>query len=199
MMNGKTIATILFHHTFKAYLFTSFLGVLGGLLVAFFSQFPHDDLWGLALFSSMTFGFWMCTCALMALFSSKNYVAGLHVALYVYFMFYITGIFKRLAVVRLGYNTMSYFYNGFWQELAYGIPAAVGCFGLAFVLWYGRKSKPLSVVLRFLPLVFIFTEAAVLIIKVFTVRQGLLMSIIDTACALVYAWILLRYAKETGT
>ena len=199
MMKGKAIEKILFHHTFKAYLFTSFLGVLGGLLVAFFSQFPHDDLWGLALFSSMTFGFWMCTCALMALFSSKNYVSGLHVALYVYFMFYVTGIFKRLAVVRLGYNTMAYFYNGFWQELAYGVPAAVGCFGLAFVLWYGRKSKPLSVALRFLPLVFIIAEAAVLIVKVVTVRQGLLMSIVDTICALIYARIVLRYAKETST
>jgi len=165
---------------------------LGGLLVAFFSRFPHDDLWGFALFSSMTFGFWMCTASLIALFSSKSYVSGLHVALYVYFMFYLTGIFKRLAVVNHGYNTMSYFYNGLWQELAYGLPAAIVCFGLAFILWHGRGNKSVSIVLRFLPLLCILAEAAGLTVKVFTTGQGLFMAIVDTVCALVYAWFVIR-------
>ena len=126
-------------------------GILAGLAVAFFSRFPSDDLWAFSLFSSNSLGFWIFTCSLIALFGEKNYVAGSHVALYVYLMFYVTGIFKRLAVVIKGYNDMVYFYNGFWQELAYGlIPAAV-CFVLAFVLWYGRKDKPVFVVLRFIP------------------------------------------------
>lgn len=130
----------LFKHNIKSYLLCSALGIVAGLLVTFFSRFPHDDLWGFALFSSQTFGFWICTCSLIALFSEKNYVAGINVGLYVYLMFYVTGIFKRLAIVTKGYNSMTYFYNGFWQELAYGlIPVAV-CFVLAFVLWYGKKT-----------------------------------------------------------
>lgn len=190
---------IIFKHEFKSYVFISSLGVLAGLLVAFFSQFPHDDLWSLALFSSMTCGFWICTCSLIALFSSNQYAAGLNVALYVYFMFYVTGIFKRLAVVQHGYNTISYFYNGFWQELAYGLPYAVGCFALALVLWHGRKSKPMHTVVRFLPLVFILAETVFLFIKVFTVKQGLFMSIVDTICAMAYGWIVINTSSKRGS
>lgn len=182
----------LFNNKCSSYLLISLAGVSAGLLVAFFSRFPSDDLWSLALFSSMTFGFWMFTSSLIALYSSKNYVAGAHVALYVYFMFYVTGIFKRLTVVNNGYNTFDYFLNGLWQELAYGLPAAVGCFALAFLLWYGRKNKPISVVLRFAPLLFILAEAVTLWIVVFNRGQALFMAVIDTVCAAAYLLIILR-------
>lgn len=179
----------------------SLIGIVAGLLVAFFSQFPSDDLWGFALFSSMTIGFWIFTSSLIALFSAKHYVAGIHVALYVYFMFYVTGIFKRLAVVNHGYNTLAYFWNGLWQELAYGLPSAVGCFFLAFFLWYGRKNKRIFILLRFVPLLFILAEAMLNWFMVISKSQGLFMAIIDTACAVGYLLIILKasnFKKQTS-
>lgn len=191
----------LFKHNIKSYLLCSALGIVAGLLVAFFSRFPGDDLWAFALFSSQTFGFWICTCSLIALSSEKNYVAGINVGLYVYLMFYVTGIFKRLAIVTKGYNSMTYFYHGFWQELAYGlIPAAV-CFVLAFALWYGRNNKPFFIVLRFTPFVFIAAEAVLSIIHVISIGQGLFMAVMDTCCAFAFLFTVIKasdFKKEAA-
>lgn len=182
----------LFRHNVKSYLMCSALGIVAGLLVAFFSRFPGDDLWAFALFSSQTFGFWICTCSLIALFSEKNYVAGINVGLYVYLMFYVTGLFKRLAIVNKGYHTMSYFYNGLWQELTYGLLPAAVCFALAFALWYGKSNKPLFIALRFVPFVFIATEAILNIIHVISMGQGLFMTVIDTFCAFAFLFTVIK-------
>lgn len=182
----------LFRHNIQSYLKCVALGIVAGLLVAFFSRFPGDDLWTFALFSSQTFGFWICTCSLIALSSEKNYVAGINVGLYVYLMFYVTGIFKRLATVTKGYNSMTYFYHGFWQELAYGlIPAAI-CFILAFVLWYGRKDKTVFIILRFAPALCIFSEAVSAWLVVATRGQNLFIALVDTVCTVVYLLIILQ-------
>ena len=183
---------VLFRHSIKSYLLCSALGIVAGLLVSFFSRFPADNLWAFALFSSQTFGFWIFTCSLIALFADKNYSAGINVALYVYFMFYITGIFKRLTIVNKGYSEMSYFYNGLWQELAYGLLPAAVCFALAFLLWYGRRKRPLFIALRFAPFVFIIAEAILSCVQVISKSQGLFMTIIDSLCALVYLFTVIK-------
>ena len=185
----------LFKHNIKSYLLCSVLGIVAGLLVAFFSRFPEDDLWAFALFSSQNLGFWICTCSLIALFSEKNYVAGINVGLYVYLMFYVTGIFKRLANVTKGYMSMTYFYHGFWKELAYGVIPAAVCFVLAFVLWYGRKNKAFFIALRFVPFVFIVAEAISNVIHVIQYGQGLFMMIIDTFCAFAYLFTVIKASE----
>ena len=183
---------ILFQNKISSYLIASFLGVVAGLAVAFFSQFPADDLWSFALFSSGSLGFWMFTCSLIALFSEKNYVAGINVGLYVYWMFYVTGIFKRLTIVQKGYSDISYFYCGFLEELLYGlIPAAV-CFILAFVLWYGRKDKTVFVILRFAPALCIFAETVSDWVVVAIRGQNLFMALVETVCTFVYLLIILK-------
>ncbi len=183
---------ILFKHKWNSYLLVSVIGIIAGFLVHFFSQFPSDDLWGLSLFSSQTFGFWIFTSSLIALFSSKHYVAGINVAFYVYFMFYITGIFKRLAIVNKGYNEIQYFWNGLWQELTYGLLPAAICFVCAFVMWFGRKNKLIFVLLRFVPILFILAEAILSWFGVINRNQGLFMAVIDTASAIGYLMIILR-------
>ena len=185
----------IFKNNFKSYLIVVALGVLAGLLVAFFSKFPGDDLWSFALFSSVSLGFWFFSSSLIALFSSKNYVAGINVAIYVYFMFYITGIFKRLTMVNLGYNTMSYFYNGFLEELSYGLIPAIACFILAFVLWYGRKDKMPFKIIRYLPAIAILIELLSIVFKLFTVKQGLFMLFIDSLCIIIYVIIIFKNNK----
>jgi len=182
----------LFRHNIQSYLKCVALGIVAGLLVAFFSRFPGDDLWAFALFSSQNLGFWIFTCSLIALFSKKNYVAGINVGLYVYWMFYVTGIFKRLATVTKGYNSMTYFYHGFWQELTYGLIPATICFILAFVLWYGRKDKTVFIILRFAPALCIFSEAVSAWLVVATRGQNLFMALVDTVCTVVYLLIILQ-------
>ena len=60
-----------FHNKIGSYLLIALFGIIGGALVGFFEQYPHDDLWAFALFVSMTLGFWMCTTSLLVLFSEK--------------------------------------------------------------------------------------------------------------------------------
>lgn len=191
-MNDKSINHFVFYNKLKSYLVISFLGILAGLLVAFFDLFPYDDFWGLALFSHETIGFWIFTCSLITLFSSKNYIAGIHVGLYVYFMFYITGVYKCFALVNKGYQTMSYFYNGLWRNLTYGIYPAILCFVLAFVLWHARKNKTIFIVFRFLPLLFILVEIVLVFMKVVSIHQGFFMLLVDIVCAIVYALIVIK-------
>ena len=180
----------IFKNDLKSYLLVLVLGITAGLLVAFFSRFPSDDLWSFALFSSVSLGFWFFSSSLIALFSSKNYVAGINVAIYVYFMFYITGIFKYLTMVNKGYQTMSYFYKGLSENLFYGLIPAIVCFALAFVLWYGRKDKMPYKIIRYLPALMIFIELLNYSFKLFTVRQGLFMLIIDSLCFITYMIII---------
>ncbi len=186
---------VFFRNNIKSYLLCSGLGIAAGLLVAFFSRFPADDLWAIALFSSSTFGFWIFSCSLIALFSERHYSAGINVTLYVYFMFYITGIFKRLAIVEKGYNTMSYFWDGLWQELAYGLLPALVCFALAFVLWYGRKKSKICVVLRFLPSLFIALEAAGCFVMVIIRGRGLFMTLVDSVSVFMFLFIVLKSSR----
>ena len=83
---------VLFKNNLKSYLLVTGFGIVAGLLVALFSRFPAQGLWNFALFSSGTLGFWMFSTSLIVLFSGKNFVAAINAALYVYFMFYVTGI-----------------------------------------------------------------------------------------------------------
>ena len=183
---------IFFYNKFKSYLLAAVFGILAGLAVAFFSSFPADGLWAFALFSSTTFGFWMCTASLMALYAEKNYTAGICVALYVFFMFYVTGIFKRLATTVQGYSTMAYFYMGFLEELLYGLLPAIVCLALAFILWYGRKNMLICKILRFAPAAFILVEFIALLIRVITERTCLFMTIVDGLCFCMYVLILIK-------
>ena len=193
----------LFKNNRISYLLVTGFGIVAGLLVAFFSRFPAHGLWSFALFSSGTLGFWMFSTSLIVLFSEKNYVAAVNAALYVYFMFYVTGIFKRLAIVRKGYSSMEFFYAGLWQELAYGLVPAAVCAALAFVLWYGRKKKWYGVALRFLPAAYIVAEAVTLWVETLwtyiMLREGFLfMAIVDTVCLAAYLLIVIK-ASGFGT
>ena len=46
-----------FHNKIGSYLLIALFGIIGGALVGFFEQYPHDDLWAFALFGSNTLGF----------------------------------------------------------------------------------------------------------------------------------------------
>ncbi len=186
---------VYFRNDLRSYIKAVLMGIGAGLLVAFFSRFPHDDLWGLALFSSQTFGFWIFSCSLIAQFSEKNHVAGSCVALYVYFMFYVTGIFKRLAIVAKGYNQMAYFWKGLYEELTYGLPYALVCFFLGFIMWHGRKDHRLSLILRYAPALFISAELIALIILFLSARHGLFMLINDAAYLIAYLVIIIKQTK----
>ena len=132
---------VVFSNRIRSFLLVMLFGIIGGALVGFFEQFPHDDLWAFALSCSQTIGFWICTTSLIVLFSEKFYSAGINAFLYIFFMFYVTGIFKRLAMVQKGFADWPRFWNGFlsWGEYAYaGLWAAV-CFLLGMVLWAGRE------------------------------------------------------------
>ena len=188
---------IAFRNKIGSFLLIVLFGIIGGALVGFFEQYSHDDLWAFALFGSMTLGFWMCTTSLIVLFSEKFYTGGINAFLYVFFMFYVTGIFKRLANVHKGFLDWDGFWRGFisWGEYAYaGLWAAV-CFILGMILWFGRKKNVVFVILRFLPALYILTEAVLLWSSVISRRTGLFMAIVDTVCLILYIYIIVRYSE----
>ena len=115
-----------------------------------------------------------------------------------FFMFYVTGIFKRLALVHKGFSDWGRFWQGFigWGEYAYaGLWAAV-CFILGLVLWFGRKRNLIFVVLRFLPALVILAEAAYLWRNVVQKGTGLFMAIVDTVCFLIYICIIIKNSAK---
>lgn len=186
-----------FRNKIVFYLLAALLGIIGGALVGFFEQYPHDDLWAFALFGSMTLGFWMCTTSLIVLFSEKFYTGGINAFLYVFFMFYVTGIFKRLANVHKGFLDWDGFWRGFvfWGEYAYaGLWAAV-CLVLGMILWFGRKKNIVFVILRFLPALYILVEAVSLWNIVISRRTGLFMAIVDSLCLIIYIYVMLRNSE----
>ena len=186
-----------FHNKTACFLLTALLGIIGGALVGFFEQYPADDLWAFALFGSNTIGFWMCTTSLIVLFSEKFYTGGVNAFLYVFFMFYVTGIFKRLAYVSKGFSDWDRFWQGFinWGEYAYaGLWGGV-CLLLGMVLWFGRKKNLVFVILRFLPALFILAEAVSLWSNVIGRRTGLFMAIVDTLCLIFYIFAIVRASE----
>ena len=188
---------IAFRNKIGSFLLIVLFGIIGGALVGFFEQYSHDDLWAFALFGSMTLGFWMCTTSLLVLFSEKFYTGGINAFLYVFFMFYVTGIFKRLAYVHNGFLNWDGFWRGFvyWGEYAYaGLWAAV-CFVLGMILWFGRKRNVISVILRFLPALYILAEGVSLWSSVISRRTGLFMAIVDTVCLILYLYIIVRHSE----
>jgi len=185
----KDMKTVLFRHSKKSYLLTSLLGILAGALVILFSRFPADDLWGLAFFSSGTVGFWILTCSLLALFSERHFAAGIHTALYVFWMFYVTGVGKYLVQLQKGTTAQAFFPWPFLSNLLYGIVPALMCFLPAFVLWHGRREKKYAVFLRWMPAVCIAAEEILSIRVTVTRRQGLFTVLLDAACLAVYIMV----------
>ncbi len=195
------MSKVVFRNKIGFYLLTVLLGIVGGALVGFFEQYPHDDLWAFALFGSQTIGFWMCTTSLLVLFSEKFYTGGINAFFYVFFMFYVTGIFKRLAMVNHGLGDWNRFWHGFisWGEYAYaGLWGGV-CFLLGMVLWFGRKKNLVFVILRFLPALFILTEAVLLWSKVISKKTGLFMAIVDTVCLILFIFVIVRVSEWKQT
>ena len=84
------------------YLLTAVFGILGGLLVAFFSEFPSDGLWAAAYWSTSVYGFWIFTTSLLVLWSEKRHVACIGSGLYIFFMFLVTTVYMSLRIFYRG-------------------------------------------------------------------------------------------------
>ena len=176
-----------FKNTAASYLTVALLGIAAGAAVGFFMRFPADDLWGLAFFSSQTLGFWFFTTSLIVLFSEKCHTAAINAALYVYLMFFVTGVFKYLQNVH---NTRTFFFDVFFDCLLYGLIPALVCAVLGMVLWFGRKRKLLFVLLRFAPALCILAEAVMFAVMLFG-GHGLFMFIVDVVCFFAYLYIII--------
>ena len=172
-------------NNFKSYLIISILGVLAGLVVWFFSQFPYDDLWSFSLFSSMSLGFWVFTSAVIVFFSKERKSAVISEMLYVYFMFFFTGVGKITRLVQSGAGVLN-FNNVFFDIIFYGVPYAIICGLLAHVLFNAKKRNILGNLLLLLPFIYILIELIDFSIKLFTNKTNLFMVIIDSLCLITY-------------
>lgn len=144
------------------YLLTAVFGILGGLLVAFFSEFPSDGLWAAAYWSTSVYGFWIFTTSLLVLWSEKRHVACIGSGLYIFFMFLVTTVYMSLRLFYRGgtpYETLfGMALHSISGWLWYSIPHALLSAGLAAMLWGGRKAGTVGTVLRWLPFVFLCLE-----------------------------------------
>ena len=177
------------------YLLTAVFGILGGLLVAFFSEFPSDGLWAPAYWSTSIYGFWIFTTSLLVLWSEKRYVACIGSGLYIFFMFLVTTVCMSLRLFYRGgtpYETLFdmtlHSFPG-WQR--YSIPPALLSAGLAAGLWGGRKAGTVGAVLRWLPFVFLCLETGWLFFYVFAQSTRLFPSLTDLLCTAGYFVLIL--------
>lgn len=191
-MKSDLIPTI-FRNKSNSYIITILLGIVAGLLVAFFSDFPNNTLWAFSYFSSTTFGFWMFTTSVIVLCSEKNISAAINASLYVYFMFFVTMIFKTLRIYHRGYSgcetLLDLMMNNWLICLLYGLLPALICGVFGFILWYARSNKWYSKILLILPIIFIFIEMIFMYISVFLTHTKLFMALVDTACVIAYIQI----------
>ena len=177
------------------YLLTAVFGILGGLLVAFFSEFPSDGLWAAAYWSASVYGFWIFTTSLLVLWSNKRYVACIGSGLYIFFMFLVTTVYMSL---RLFYRGGTPYETPFGMALHsisgwlwYSIPPALLSVGLAAVLWGGRKAGTIGAVLRWLPFVFLCLETGRLFFYVFVHSTRLFPALTDLLCTAGYFVLIL--------
>ena len=177
------------------YLLTAVFGILGGLLVAFFSEFPSDGLWAAAYWSTSVYGFWIFTTSLLVLWSEKRYVACIGSGLYIFFMFLVTTVYMSLRLFYRGgtpYETLfGMALHSISGWLWYSIPPALLSAGLAAVLWGGRKAGTVGTVLRWLPFVFLSFETIFLFFYVFTQSTRLFPALADLLCTAGYFVLIL--------
>ena len=177
------------------YLLTAVFGILGGLLVAFFSEFPSDGLWAAAYWSTSVYGFWIFTTSLLVLWSNKRYVACIGSGLYIFFMFLVTTVYMSLRLFCRGGTPYETFFDMALHSISgwlwYSIPPALLSAGLAAVLWRGRKAGTIDAVLRWLPFVFLCLETGWLFFYVFTQNTRLFPALTDLLCTAGYFVLIL--------
>lgn len=177
------------------YLLTAVFGILGGLLVAFFSEFPSDGLWAAAYWSTSVYGFWIFTTSLLVLWSNKRYVACIGSGLYIFFMFLVTTVYISLRLFYRGSTPYEALFDLALHSISgwlwYSIPPALLSAGLAAVLWGGRKAGTVGTVLRWLPFVFLCLETGWLFFYVFTQNIRLFPALTDLLCTAGYFVLIL--------
>ena len=192
----------LFRDNLTSYLTIFGLGVIAGLLVVLFCEFPNNDLWSFYYWSSDTFGFWMFSTSLIVLCSEKRKNAAVNAAIYIFLMFLITTVYMSFRMYWNGYThfeslaELSIRHMSGW--LLYSVPPAILCGVLGAVLWSGRKDHICGKILRILPAVFIFLETLWLFYNVFTEHTKLFSAIADLICLTAYC-IVLRKGVFTET
>lgn len=177
------------------FLLTAAAGIIGGLLVAFFFEFPSDGLWAVAYWSSSVYGFWIFTTSLIVLWSSKRYVACIGSGLYIFFMFLVTTVYMSLRLFYRGGTPYETLFDMALHSLPgwlwYSIPPALFGAGLAAVLWGGRKAGTVGAVLRWMPLAFLCLETGWLFFYVFTQSTRLFPALTDLLCTAGYFVLIL--------
>lgn len=177
------------------YLLTAVFGILGGLLVAFFSEFPSDGLWAAAHWSTSVYGFWIFTTSLLVLWSNKRYVACIGSGLYIFFMFLVTTVYMSLRLFYRGGTPYETLFDMTLHSISgwlwYSTPPALLCAGLAAVLWGGRKAGTIGAVLRWLPFAFLCLETGWLFFYVFAHSTRLFPALTDLLCTAGYFVLIL--------
>ena len=169
--------------------------MLGGLLVAFFFEFPSDGLWAAAYWSTSVYGFWIFTTSLLVLWSEKRHVACIDSGLYIFFMFLVTTVYMSLRLFYRGSTPYEVLFDMILHSISgwlwYSIPPALLSAGLAAVLWGGRKAGTVGTVLRWLPFVFLCLETGWLFFYVFTQNTWLFPALTDLLCTAGYFVLIL--------
>ena len=177
------------------FLLTAAAGILGGLLVVFFSEFPSDGLWTAAYWSTSVYGFWIFTTSLLVLWSEKRHVACIVSGLYIFFMFLVTTVYMSLRLFYRGGTPYETLFDMALHSISgwlwYSIPPALLSAGFAAVLWGGRKAGTVGTVLRWLPFVFLCLEAGWLFFYVFTQNTRLFPALTDLLCTAGYFVLIL--------
>lgn len=177
------------------FLLTAAAGIIGGLLVAFFFEFPSDGLWAAAYWSTSVCGFWIFTISLLVLWSEKRHVACIGSGLYILFMFLVTTVYMSLRLFYRGGTPYETLFDMALHSLPgwlwYSISPALFGAGLAAVLWGGRKAGTVGTVLRCLPFVFLCLETGWLFFYIFTQSTRLFPALTDLLCTAGYFVLIL--------
>ena len=182
--------TAIFKNNARSYCMTALLGIGSGILIVLLSAVTTADC-GMPYISTSTFAAWFFACALIALFSETNWLAGVHTALYALCLYLTPCIIDFISDMRDGFGLDAFFSNERTWCLISGLFIAILCYPLAFLLCYGRKQNLFGVLLRFLPAAFMAVDEASCIRIVFTMHRHVLTTVMEGLCLIAFVAVLL--------
>ena len=181
--------TFLLHNNVVNYVLIAVLGIVAGLLTAFFSYFTYYDLWSFSSFSSMSLGFWVFTIAIIVLKSERWSVAGVNTSLYVFFLFFVNNLHKILRGYSPEFIDTANLVEDLGNIIPYCLETAIFCGGLGIILYIGVIEKWYGKIMVMMPAIFIIIEAVIMYYMVFTKQMLLFQAILDTVCVFLYICI----------
>lgn len=169
----------------KSYLVVILCGIIAGALTLLFNDFPNNDLWLFASFSSGTVGFWMFSTSSIVLLSGKRLTASINAGIYVFEIFTIYYL-KTTSLNSVSDITL---FTKVLQILLLSLLCGIIFGAMGAVLWSGKSDNIVGSILVSLPLSVVIAEAFLMLYVAVIHERYLFQALLDFLSAFIYMFV----------